>query len=395
MLSLGLSEELSAVQGTVRDFARAHLRPKLRQLEKSGVTPELQQRFDELGLFGADWPEAAGGQALGAIARAVIEEELAFGDVGAAFALDRGGAASCFLLAAQTEPANAALKSLLEGKGHAALAAAEEGKAQDDFRTTAQLQGGQWVLNGKKAWTLGAGDAALHVVLAQIDAGKGLDGAGAFLVSGPNSGLRAGKTHLTLGLNAAPIRELVVEGLKLPAAARLDAPGTLPKTLRRTYDRLALISAARAVGLANAAYEYARAYAEERVAFGKPIGHFQAIAFLLADMATQVDAARLSLWKAAWSMEKNEASVSVDAASAQAQCLEAAFFSANSAVQVLGGAGYVQDHPVEKWMRDAKTLSLYGQHAQSSHAVVAAAAFGRSLETADLFPIPSLHASLS
>jgi alkylation response protein AidB-like acyl-CoA dehydrogenase len=395
MLSLGLSEELSAVQSTVRDFAKAHLRPKLRQLEKSGTNPELQQRFDELGLFGADWPESAGGQSSGAIARAVIEEELAYGDVGATFALDRGGAASCFLLAVQTDAANAALKALLEGKGHAAFAAAEEGKAQEDFRTTAQLQGGHWVLNGKKAWTLGAGDAALHVVLAQVEAGKGLDGAGAFLVSGPNAGLRAGKTHLTLGLNAVPIRELVVEGLKVPAAARLDAPGTLPKVLRRAYDRLSIITAARAVGLANAAYEYARAYAEERVAFGKPIGHFQAIAFLLADMATQADAARLTVWKAAWSMDKNEASVSVDAASAQAQCLEAAFFCANSAVQVLGGAGYVQDHPVEKWMRDAKTLALYGQHAQSSHAVVAASALGRSLETADLFPIPSLHASLS
>jgi alkylation response protein AidB-like acyl-CoA dehydrogenase len=394
MLSLGLSEELNAVQSTVRDFAKAQLRPKLRQLEKQGASAELVQRFDELGLFGADWPEAAGGQNLGAVARAIIDEELSFGDVGATFALDRGGAAAQLLLACGTDAAHAALKSLIEGKGHAAFAAAEEGKAQDDFRTTAAKDGAGWVLNGKKAWTLGGGDAALHVVLAQVDAGKGLTGAGAFLVSGTSPGLRQSKTHLTLGLNAVPIRELVVEGLKLPAAARLDAPGTLPAILRKTYDRLAVVTAARAVGLANAAYEYARAYAEERVAFGKPIGHFQAIAFTLADMATLVDAARLSCWKAAWSLDKGEGSFSVDAASAQAQCLEAAFFCANSAVQVLGGAGYVQDHPVEKWMRDAKTLALYGQHAQSSHAVIAAAALGRPLDSSDLFPLPSLHASL-
>jgi alkylation response protein AidB-like acyl-CoA dehydrogenase len=395
MLSLGLSDELSAVQSTVRDFAKAQLRPKLRALEKSGVPSELAKQLEELGLFGADWPLAAGGQSLGAIARAIIEEELAYGDVGAAVALDRGGAAAEFLLATQTEASHAALKSLLESGGRAAFAAAEEGKAQDDFRTVATKDGNGWVLNGKKAWTLNGGDASLHVVLAQVEPGKGLSGAGAFLVSGTTSGLRAGRTHLTLGLNAAPVRELVVEGLKVPASARLDAPGTLPKILRRMYDRLAVVTAARAVGVAAAAYEYARAYADERVAFGKPIGHFQAVAFLLADMATLVDAARLSTWKAAWAMDKHEASATVDAASAQAQCLEAAFFCANSAVQVLGGAGYVQDHPVEKWMRDAKTLALYGQHAQASHAVIAAAALGKPLDAADLFPLPSLHASLS
>jgi alkylation response protein AidB-like acyl-CoA dehydrogenase len=395
MLSLGLSDELSAVQSTVRDFAKAQLRPKLRALEKSGVPTELAAQLDALGLFGADWPSDAGGQSLGAIARAIIEEELAYGDVGAAVALDRGGAAAAFLLATQTDAANAALRSLLDKGGRAALAAAEEGKAQDDFRTTATKDGAGWVINGKKAWTLNAGDAALHVVLAQVEPGKGLAGAGAFLITGTANGLRAGRTHTTLGLNAVPVRELVVEGLKLPAAARLDAPGALPKILRGTYDRLAVVTAARAVGLASASYEYARAYADERVAFGKPIGHFQAIAFLLADMATQVDAARLSAWKAAWAMDKGEASATVDAASAQAQCLESAFFCANSAVQVLGGAGFVQDHPVEKWMRDAKTLALYGQHAQASHAVIAAAAMGKPLDSADLFPLPSLHASLS
>src|SRR5262249_17410020 len=137
-----------------------------------------------------------------------------------------------------------------------------------------------------------------------------------------------------------------------------------------------------------------RSYAEERTAFGKPIGHFQAVAFLLSDMTIAVDAARLSVWKAAWCVEQNQPA-SNELASAQAQALEAAFFCANSAVQVLGGAGYVQDHPVEKWMRDAKTLALYGQHTQAAHAVIAAHALGRSLESVDLFPLPSLHASLS
>ncbi|MBL8949493.1 MAG: acyl-CoA dehydrogenase family protein [Myxococcaceae bacterium] len=394
MLSLGLSEELTAIQGTVREFAAKHLRPKLRAIEKNGLGADTRARFAELGLFGVDWPEAAGGQALGLITRAVIEEELAYGDVGAALALDRGGAAAQLLLALGTPDAHAALKRLLDGEGHAALAAAEEGKARDDFRTVAAKQGSGWVLNGKKAYVLGGATAALRLVLAQVDVGQGLAGAGVFLVEGANPGLRAGKTHTTLGLQAVPVHELVIEGLMLPLAARLDDQVSLPQVLRRHYDRLSLVTAARAVGLAAASYEYARAYAEERVAFGKPIGHFQAIAFLLSDMAIAVDAARLMTWKAAWAFDQRQPATA-DLAGAQAQALEAAFFCANSAVQVLGGAGFVQDHPVEKWMRDAKTLALYGQHAQASHAVLAAAALGRPLDSADLFPLPSLHASLS
>lgn len=394
MLSLGLSEELTAVQTTVREFTKTHVRPKLRAIEKSGATAELRARFAELGLFGVDWPASAGGSALGVTMRSVIEEELAFGDVGAAFALDRGGAAAAVLLALKTPAADAALESLIDGDGHAALAAAEQGKAQDDFRTTAVKQGSDWLLNGKKAWVIGGGDAAVHLVLAQVEAGKGLSGAGIFLVQGQNAGLRAGRQQTTLGLQAVPVREVIVEGLKLPASARLDAPGTLHKTLRAAYDRLSLVTAARGVGLANAAYEYARAYAEERTAFGKPIGHFQAIAFLLSDMAIAVDAARLMVWKAAWTFDKGEPAT-MEIAAAQAQALEASFFCANSAVQVLGGAGYVQDHPVEKWMRDAKSLSLYGQHAQAANATLAAAATGRALDSTDLFPLPSLHASLS
>lgn len=394
MLSLGLSEELTAVQATVRDFAKTHLRPKLRAIEKSGLGADTKARFAELGLFGVEWPEAAGGQNLGITVRSVIEEELAFGDVGAAFAIDRGGAASQLLLALGTSAAHAALKSLLDGTGHAALCAAEDVKAQDDFRTTAVKQGADWLLNGKKAWVLGGADAALHLVLAQVEAGKGLEGAGVFLLTGTHAGLRAGRTQTTLGLQAVPVREVIVEGLKLPASARLDTPGTLHKVLRRSYDRLSLVTASRAVGLAAAAWEYARSYAEERTAFGKPIGHFQAIAFLLSDMAIAVDAARLTVWKAAWAFDKGEPA-SLELAAAQSQALEAAFFCANSAVQVLGGAGYVQDHPVEKWMRDAKTLSVYGQHTQAANAVIAAAALGRSLESSDLFPLPSLHPCLS
>lgn len=394
MASFDLSEEQTQIQTTVQQFAAKQLRPKLRAIEKSGPSEALKASFNELGLTGVEWPEAAGGQGMGTLVRALIEEELAIGDVGAAFALDAPGAASQLLLALGTPAAHAALKGLLQSGGRAALAAAEEGKASDDFRTSAVRTAAGWELTGKKAWVFHGGDAELHLVLAQVEPGKGLSGAGIFLVRAGNTGLRQSRTFTTLGLQAMPVREVVVEGAKVAAADRLDAPGTLPEVLRAYYDRLSLVTAARGVGLAHAAYEYARAYAEERQAFGKPIGHFQAIAFLLADMATAVDAARWLVWRAAWEYDKGDKPTS-NIATAQAQALDSAFFCANSCVQILGGAGYLQDHPAEKWMRDAKTLALYGLHPQAAHATLVAAELGRSLTSPDLFPLPSLHPSLS
>ncbi len=394
MLSFELTEEQQQLQTTVKEFAKAQVRPVLRQLEKSGVPAALHEKFAELGLAGADYPEAAGGMALGALSRAVIEEELAFGDVGAAFALDLGGAAARLLDAVGTPAAHALLKDSLEKRWPLAFAAAEEGKAQDDFKTVASKDGAGWVLNGKKAYVFRGEEAKATLVLAQVEPGKGLAGAGLFVLRAGNAGARATKKQLTLGLNALGLHEVTLEAAKVPAADRLDAPGTLPAILRRHYDSLCVVTAARAVGLAAAATEYARAYSEERTAFGKPIGHFQAVAFLIADMATAVDAARWLTWKAAWLLDQKQPATA-DLAAAQAQALEAAFFCANSAVQVLGGAGYVQDHPVEKWMRDAKTLALYGQHAQASHATMLAAEFGQPLDAPELFPLPSAHPSLS
>ncbi len=394
MASFDLGEELTQIQTTVAQFAARQLRPKLRAIEKAGPTDALRAAFAELGLTGVDWPEAAGGQGMGTLVRAIIEEELAAGDIGAAFALDGPGAASQLLLALGTDGAHGLLKELLASGQRAALAAAEDGKANDDFRTTALRTANGFELTGKKAWVFNGGDAAFHLVLAQVEPGKGLAGAGIFLVRSGNTALRSTRTFTTLGLQAVPVREVVVEGAKVSAADRLDVPGTLPELLRRHYDRLSLVTAARGVGLAHAAYEYARAYAEERHAFGKPIGHFQAIAFLLADLATAVDAARLLVWRAAWETDAGKAS-SANIATAQTQALEAAFFCANACVQILGGAGYLQDHPAEKWMRDAKTLSLYGLHPQAADATLVAAELGKSLTSPDLFPLPSLHPSLS
>ena len=162
MVTFDLGDELTQIQSTVQQFAVKQLRPKLRAIEKSGPSDSLRADFAELGLTGVEWPEAAGGQAMGTLVRVLIEEELAAGDVGASFALDAPGAASQLLLAINTPAAHAVLKGLLQSGGRAALAAAEEGKAQDDFRTTAARTATGWSLTGKKAWVFHGGDAAVH-----------------------------------------------------------------------------------------------------------------------------------------------------------------------------------------------------------------------------------------
>ncbi len=393
MGSFDLSEELARIQATVRDFASREIRPALRQVEKDGVPAALAGRYSELGLLGLDWPEAAGGQGMDAMARVLVEEELAAGDLGTAFVLDRGGAAATFLKAVGTGRAFGAMRSLLADHRRGVLAMAEEGKAREDFQLAARPRADAWVLTGAKAHVLGAEGGAWYVVLAQVEPGRGLSGAGAFLVPADSTGLRVGRMRQALAFAPLRVCELLLDSVAVALQARLDDAGQLPLLLRRFYDSLSLVTAARAVGAARTAYEYALRYADERTAFGKPIGHFQAIAFLLADMATHVDAARLLLWKAAWQSERGVATGEI--AAAQVQALETAFFCANNAVQILGGAGYVQDHPVEKWMREVKMLALYGLHAQAAEATLAAAELGGSLTAPELFPIPSLHPALS
>lgn len=388
MLSFELDEDLVALQSTARAFATREVRPVLRMTEKSGPSRGLREKFDELGLMTLDWPERAGGAGLGSFYRVVVEEELSYGDLGTAFALDRGGAAAAFLRVLDTEQAHVALRSLSEGEGRAAFAAAEEGRASLGFRTTARRDSSGWTITGKKGFVLGADSASVCVVLAQIENTDGLSGAGAFLVPA-TAGWRIGQTPISLGLGGVSLNQLVFEEVKVASEARLDPPGELPALLRKFFDALSLTTASRAVGVARASYEYALAYAQERQAFGKPIGHFQSIAFLLAEMATSVEATRGLLWKAAWQAARSQATAEI--AAAQAQSLETAFFCTNSAVQILGGAGYVQDHPVEKWMRDAKVLCVYGLHAQAASATLVASELGASLSHEDLFPFPSLH----
>jgi acyl-CoA dehydrogenase len=246
------------------------------------------------------------------------------------------------------------------------------------------------LLHGNKAFVVNGGRADLTVVFAQVDAGRGWDGIGAFVLACPDGrapdGLRAGERHRLLGLETVHAAELHLDGVFVPDDDRLRPRDNISAALGRLFARAALVNAARQVGLARAAYEYALGYTQERHAFGKPVAHFQAIAFTLADMHMDVESARWMVWRAAAAVDKagdgGHAAAARLVAEAAVHANEAAWRVADNGVQLLGGAGYIQDFPVEKWLRDTKALSLFAPTDQLQQLAAASESLGHPLEAA-------------
>jgi butyryl-CoA dehydrogenase len=380
MISFGLEEEQELVQETVRKFAVEHIRPKLRELETAGALPEsLTKQFHELGLGLVDVPEALGGQGASLVTAAIVQEELAFGDPGAAVALWAPALAAQALLALGDETQQKRfLARFAEAGAHGragAVAYSERNAPLEGFATVAKKSGGDWILDGKKAFVVNGGQADLTVVFAQLDGTSGWDGAAAFVVEAGNPGLKAGARHALLGLSTVHAAELVLEGCRVPDVNRLLAGGQLLDGAQRMFARGGLLNAARQVGLARASYEFALDYTQERKAFGKVIAHFQSIAFTLAEMHMDVEAARWMVWRAATQLEKGRLESVYEAV---AHANEAAWRVADNGVQLLGGAGYIRDYPVEKWLRDTKALALFGAPSECASLGVAAHELGHS-----------------
>jgi alkylation response protein AidB-like acyl-CoA dehydrogenase len=334
MLSFQPEEEERLAVESARSFAKDRLRPALRKHEAEGVPLEVRREFHALGLCGVDLPADLGFAGGSMMLRAMVEEAVAFGDPGAAFALDGPGAAGWAIAVwGSAEQQRRFLAPLAED---AALRCALAWPCDGEPRVEAR----EGKLFGTHRGVL-AGHAADRVVCLAKD--------GAYVVE--RGEFRAEREVQPLGLAEVGVADLVFDGAR---AERLSSEAAGDELLRRYQ----IVAAARAVGLSSAAFEHARKYAAERQAFGKPVAHFQAVAFMLADMATELDAARLMVWRAANALDGKTADAPAHVARAADHAREMAAFVTSSAVQVLGGAGYVQDHPVEKWMRDARALAV-------------------------------------
>jgi acyl-CoA dehydrogenase len=378
MISFGLDEEQQIIQDTVRKFAAEALRPKMRDFERERALPEaLRRQFHELGLGTLDLPESVGGQGASLTTAAIVHEELAWGDPGAAVALWAPHLAAQAVLALGTDEQQRRLLARF-AEGHAALGAvayAERNAPLEGFATTARRDGSDWILDGKKAFVVNGGTADLTVVFAQLHGTSGWEHIGAFAVEGA---LPASERHALLGLECVDARELVLDGVRVPDGNRLLGGDDFRGGVRRMFTRWSLFNAARQVGLARASYEFALEYTQERKAFGKPVAHFQSIAFTLAEMAMDVEATRWMVWRAATRLEKNDDAPLLEAV---AHANEAAWRVADNGVQLLGGAGYVKDYPVEKWMRDTKALALFSPPSEIAQLALAAAELGHAVGT--------------
>ncbi len=359
MISFSPEEDERLLVDSARAFAQQQLRPRLRASEAARALPdEVRGAFHGLGLVGLDLPEALGFGGLTLVARALVEEELAAGDVGASFALDAAGLAGALVAALGTREQQVRLLGPLVSDPVYAGACALAG---GEVACVATPAGDGFTLSGEKRQVLGGRRASFVIVLAQLQGGgKDLGSAGLFAVG--KEGVQLEEERHPLGLAELPACTLRFDGAR---AERLGQ-GDLRPSLRAALLRQAAVAAARAIGAARASFELARRYAEERTAFGKPIGHFQSIAFLLADMATELDGARALLWRGCSALDRGQPDAEVRLAEAIAQARDAAFFITDNGVQILGGAGYVQDHPLEKWMRDVRALAQYALPAEAA-----------------------------
>jgi acyl-CoA dehydrogenase len=343
------------------------------------------QQAHELGLDTYAYPEEFGGGGVSdMVTQMIVTEELTWGCAGIAIAISATSLCATAIQQCGTPEQRAKYMPMFCDPKRVVLGAmglteAEAGSDVSALRTTARRVEGGYLLNGAKRFISNGGIADIHVIFATTDASAGWGGIKAFVVDNGNPGLKAGKKERKMGVRASHTGEVILEDCFVPTENLLGGEsgqgglGVL-KTLERTRPGVG----AGALGIARAAHEYALEYALQRKTFGKPIAAHQAIAFKLADMATEIEAARLLIWKAAWAANHN-LPFAKNASMAKLKAGDVAMRVTDDAIQILGGYGYIRDFPVEKWHRDAKIYQIWEGTAEIQRLVIARELTGRAL----------------
>jgi len=355
-----LTGEQRAIIELCRDFARDEIRPRAREVDEADVvTPvDIWKKAAQVGITDFMLPtEVGGGGFTDVFTQCLVQEELCAGDLGIGNLICSNGFFAGPVLALGTSEQAARWLTPLTGPDApmTALATTEPGAGSDaaSIRTAADRVDGGYHLRGQKAWISNAGAAKFYVVFAKTDPARRSTGVSAFVVEAGIPGFTVGEPMRKMGQRAIVCRELFFSDAFVPEENRLGAEGQGFSGLMRTFDVSRTVLGAAAVGVARAAYEYARDYARTRVQFGKPIIGHQAVAFRLADMASRIEAARLLVLRTARAIDAG-ADATCLAAMAKLTASETAMFCTWAAVQTLGGWGYSREYPVEQWMRDAK-----------------------------------------
>ncbi len=374
MVDFALNDDQRQIQQMARDFTLREIIPKAAYHDETGEFPkEICRKAFELGLMNAHIPEQYGGAGLGVFDSCLIAEEIASGCTGIGTAMEANNLAEApVIVAGSDEQKKKFLTPMTEELIFAAYCVTEPAAGSDvaGIKTRATRIGDEFVLNGQKIWITNAGVASWYYVLAYTDPDKAHNGMSAFLVPRDLPGITVGKKEQNMGQRASDTRAISFEDVKIPKENLLGKEGQGFKISMSAFDHTRPLVASAAVGLARAALEHAVRYAHERTAFGKQIFDFQAVSFMLADMAQLVDAARLLCWRSAWLIDKGERNTR-EAAMAKVFSADMAMKVAIDAVQTFGGYGYSREYPVEKLMRDAKIFQIYEGTSQIQRVIIA------------------------
>ncbi len=373
-VSFGLSDEQKELRALAREFAAKEIRPKAADYDERSQHPaDVIAKAHSLGLMNLHVPERFGGAELSSFDGMLVGEELNWGCSGIGTAIGANGLGSAPVIIAGSEEQRARwLPPLVEAPVLCSFGLSEPGAGSDVARlsTTAVRRGDEYVLNGSKTFITNAGHAAWTVVFAKTDPKQGHRGISAFIVPMDTPGVTIEQHLDKMGQRSTDTSAFALTDVVVPAENLLGAEGDGFKIAMKTLDFTRPGTAAGAVGVAQAAYELAVDYAKERVTFDVPIAMHQGVNFLIADMATAIEGARLLTWQAAWLLDQGERAT-LQSSFAKLFAADTAMKVTTDAVQVFGGYGYMKEYPVEKLMRDAKLFQIYEGTSQIQRLVIA------------------------
>jgi butyryl-CoA dehydrogenase len=374
-MNLDLTEDQKLLQKTVREFAESEVKPRARELDETGHFPrDLFAKAAELGLTGVALPDDEGGAGFDHIAYTIVIEEISRCCASTGVILSVQNSLYCDPIHRYGTPEQKK-KFLLpfargEKIGCYALTEPQAGSNAAALQTKAVKRGDKYVINGTKAWITNGGAADAAVVYVNTDPPKGEKGITALVVEKGTPGFKVGKEEKKLGINATACSELVFSDCEVPEFNRIGNEGVGYKVALSTLDGGRIGIASQAIGIAQGAFDAALSYSKERMAFGHPISQFQAIQFMLADMSTEIDAARLLARRAAWKQDTGSR-FSMDASMAKLFSSEMATRVTHKAIQIHGGNGYSREYPVERNYRDARITEIYEGTSEIQRLVIA------------------------
>jgi butyryl-CoA dehydrogenase len=370
-----LTQEQEDIRKMVRDFAERSVAPTAAERDEKEIFPrDIFDKMGELGILGLPYPEEYGGAGSDFVSYAIAVEEISrvCGSTGIGLSVHVSLCSWPIFKYGTEEQKQQFLRPLAEGKKLGAFGLTEPNAGTDagGSSTTAVKDGDSYIINGTKIFNTNGGEAEIEVVFALTDREKGVKGMSAFIVEKGTPGFTFGKKEIKMGIRSSVQRELIFENCRVPAANLLGKEGEGFKIAMSTLDGGRIGVASQSLGIAQGALEEAIKYSKQRVQFGKPISSFQAVNFMLADMATKVEAARLLTYRAAYN-KSNHLPYSKEAAMAKLFASDTAMSVTTDAVQIFGGYGFSREYPVERMMRDAKITQIYEGTNQAQRMVIA------------------------